>query len=120
MSGAVNAVKEAATVLSAPIWMPAKAGFNFVAHGTNPISDLGDSVKTVVKDTKDTVVEPFMKGAAGDQPAVPNIAADDPVAAQKAAQLQRAQAQRQVQVDTLTKQPGRGGTILSDNFGYKV
>ena len=37
-----------------------------------------------------------------------------------AAAQARATAARQVQIDTLTNKPGRGGTILTDSYQYRV
>lgn len=120
MSGAVNTVKDVGTALSAPMWMAPKAAFNLVAHGTNPMRDVGDSIKTVAGAAKKGVVNPIMQGAGLSQPELPTIAPEDPGAAATAAAQARAAAARQVQIDTLTNKPGRGGTILTDSYQYRV
>jgi hypothetical protein len=120
MSGAVNTVKDVATVVSSPMWMPVKAGVNLVAHGTNPIRDLGDSAKIVMGGTKRSVVDPFMQGAGLASEPPPNIAAEDPAAVAERDRKDRARVKRQTEVDLLTGQPGRGGTILTDQYQYNV
>lgn len=56
----------------------------------------------------------------GAKPTAPNITVQDPnaVASQQAAA--RAAAARQAQIDQKTSTPGRGGTILTDNYQYKT
>lgn len=56
-----------------------------------------------------------------DQQAPVNIAAPVDVAAeQDRANKERARAKRQAEIDILTDRPGRGGTILTDQYTYKV
>lgn len=49
-----------------------------------------------------------------------NIAAEDPNAISEKDAAARARAKRQAQIDILTDRPGRGGTILTDQYQYKV
>lgn len=119
MSGAVNTVKDVVTAASAPIWMPYKAGFNLVAHGTNPFRDVGDSIHTAAGAASQSVVKPIMDGITPQKP-LPDITAPDPNAVMSQQQAARHAAARQMQIDTMTSKPGRGGTILTDNFQYKV
>ncbi len=60
------------------------------------------------------------KGLFGAPDPVPNVAIEDPAAVAQADAQKRAAAKRQTQIDILTGQPGRGGTILTDNYQYKV
>lgn len=55
------------------------------------------------------------------QPAqVPNIAIQDPTAVAAQQTAQRAAAVRQAQIDQQTNMPGRGGTILTNNYQYRT
>lgn len=55
---------------------------------------------------------------------VPNIADSietiDPAVEAEAARKERVRTKRQAEIDILTDKPGRGGTILTDNYKYNV
>ncbi len=120
MSGAVDFVKPIVEAATSPVWIAPKAAFNLVTEGKNPIKDVGESVGTVIKDISKSTVEPFMSGLQGDKKPVPNIAVQDPNAVKAQNEAQRAAAVRQAQVDQMTSTPGRGGTILTDNYNYRT
>lgn len=120
MSGAADTAKKAAVAVTSPIWVAPKAAFNLAAEGKNPFRDVGDSVRTVVGNTNEVAIQPFMEGMAGEQ-AVPNIADPvDPAAEADKAKKERARVKRQAEIDILTDRPGRGGTILTDQYTYNV
>lgn len=55
----------------------------------------------------------------GDKPP-PVVAVEDPVVVADRAKAEKEKARRQTQTDILTGQPGRGGTILTNDYGYKL
>lgn len=44
----------------------------------------------------------------------------DPAAQAEADKKEKSRAKRQAEIDILTDRPGRGGTILTDQYSYKV
>ncbi len=54
------------------------------------------------------------------QAAPATIVAEDPAAVQSEAEKKKARAKRQAEIDILTDRPGRGGTILTDQYTYNV
>ena len=66
------------------------------------------------------VMGEFKGGMAGDQPAPLNIAAEDPAQVADEAVKKKSRAKRQAEIDILTDRPGRGGTILTDQYTYNV
>lgn len=51
---------------------------------------------------------------------VPSVVADDPAERARKDREERARVRRQAEIDILTDRPGRGGTILTDSYKYKV
>lgn len=51
---------------------------------------------------------------------LPDITIEDPAAVAEADRKNRARVKRQAEIDILTDRPGRGGTVLTDNYSYKV
>lgn len=120
MSGAVDTVKKVAEVTALPILAPARAAFDLATEGTNPIRSVGGSVKKAVGNVKEVALQPFMEGA-GMVPEAPlSIVGDDPAQVAADAEKKRQRAKRQAEIDILTDRPGRGGTILTDQFTYNV
>jgi len=60
------------------------------------------------------------KGLLGDTAPVDVPPPVDPVAVQAENERAKARAKRQSEIDILTDRPGRGGTILTDQYQYKV
>lgn len=120
MSGAVDFTKKAVEIGTAPMWAPVKAAVNLIKDGDNPIKDMGRSTRRVIGNSKDVVVDPLMEGLRGEQEPL-NIAAPvDPAVKLEADKKERARVKRQAEIDILTDRPGRGGTILTDQFTYNV
>ena len=119
MSGAVDVGR----ALAAPFVAPIVAGEQFIQKGTNPIKGFGKEIGRDFNALKDNVAAPVASGfaeGAGLNQDLPNIAVDDPAAKQAADEKNRARAKRQTQLDILQGQPGRGGTVLTDNYQYNV
>lgn len=127
MSGVVENVIKPAAKVAAVMYNPAvSAGTMAVSavKGEGTARTLGAPASAVVGGSKN-----IMKGtmpALGDLgvvdiPRVPNIAApEDPAVAEEAAKKEKARAKRQAEIDILTDRPGRGGTILTDQYTYNV
>lgn len=118
MSGAVKTVQKVAE--ATPVYAGAKAVTNLVMHGTNPLRDAGGTLGNALGNAKETLVKPLMEGISGGPQDIPSVAAEDPSAVAAADKKAQAAAKRQTQIDILTKKPGRGGTILTDNYQYQV
>lgn len=119
MSGAVETVKKAVEATALPIIAGPKAAFDLVTEGTNPFRSVGGSVKKAAGNAMDTV-RPGLEGAGlvGQPPAT--IVADDPATIAAEAEKKKARAKRQAEIDILTDRPGRGGTVLTDQYTYNV
>lgn len=120
MSGAVETVKDTVTAISAPIWAPPKAAFDFVTDGKNPVRSAGESLKKAVGSGM-KAIQPGLEGAGLGQKPLPNIADPvDPAALAEQQRKERNRVKRQAEIDILTDRPGRGGTILTDQYTYNV
>lgn len=120
MSGAVEVAKDVAQVGAFPILAPAKAAVELVTKGKNPIRSIGESGRKAAGSAMD-LVSPGLEGAGlvNNEP-LPNIAIEDPILKAEEEKKQKARVKRQTQIDILTDKPGRGGTILTDNYTYNV
>lgn len=123
MSGAVNTVKSLAQTgydftVKAPV-NTVESMYNTAKDGGSLGSILGAGVRQATKPGI-ALAKDVLGGVMGkpDQPA--NIAADDPAAIEDAAKKEKARAKRQAQIDILTDRPGRGGTVLTDQYTYNV
>ncbi len=126
MSGAIEAVKKVAQ-MGYDTGVGGLRSAQSLAQG-NSVSDAfnagaGRGIKGDVAGIK-SIAGPIVGGVVqdfkGDPDNVPNVAAADPAAQSAEAARQRAVAQRQEQINAQNNKPGRGGTILTDNFQYKV
>lgn len=123
MGGAVNQVAKAAAVVASPVVATAQMAGN-LASGESLKDSILSPVRTIVEGGKGTA----KIAAAGGQevgllPKPPegiNIGMVDPAQAKTDDSAARARAKRQAEIDLLTDRPGRGGTILTDNYSYKV
>lgn len=123
MSGAVDTVKDVGRTVLAPMYIPAKAGYDLVTKGANPIKTTGQEIGKDVNTVKGKAVDPLVQGISsgmGVNSDLPNIAVDDPAAKAQADAQARARTKRQTEIDILKGQPGRGGTVLTDNYQYNV
>ena len=121
MSGAVDTTKNYLQVAAAPIYAAPKAAFDLVTKGKNPIASVGGTVKGAAGAAMD-LATPGLKeaGLVNNQP-LPNIADPiNPAAEAAKADAERKRVKRQAEIDLLTDKPGRGGTILTDQYSYKV
>jgi hypothetical protein len=120
MSGAVDFVKNIAEVGAFPMVAPVKAAVDLIGEGKNPLRSIGESAKKAVQ-TTGQILQPGLEGAglASDPPPL-SIVADDPAAVADDAEKKKARAKRQAEIDIMTGQPGRGGTILTDQYTYQV
>lgn len=121
MSGAVNTVKDVVKATSLPIVAPYKAAAELVTKGKNPLRSIGEQAKSAAGSAMKAAT-PALEGLGlvNDEP-LPSIA--DPVDPNKVAEdgkREKARARRQAEIDLLTNKPGRGGTILTDQYTYKV
>lgn len=116
MSGAVDTTKKVLEVAAFPVVAPAKAAFELAKDGKNPFKSLGESARNAVG----TTVGAFMEGVKG--PEHPLNIADpiDPAVEAEKTKKERQRVKRQAEIDILTDRPGRGGTILTDQFTYNV
>jgi len=88
--------------------------------GKNTATNLTEG-KSVVRSTVSGGAKALQDFNIVDKPEeIKPIQADDPAAVAAAAEKEKARKARQFQIDTMTGQPGRGGTILTDNYQYKV
>jgi hypothetical protein len=121
MSGAAESAKKILQVTSLPMAAPIVAAKDLITKGENPLRSVGRQVGTAAGTIMESGLNPLAEGAGlvSDQ-ALPNIAADDPAATAEAAKKEKARTKRQAEIDLLTDRPGRGGTILTDQYVYKV
>lgn len=134
MGGAVDTVKKvfsaAATVANPLAGVAAQVGGKIIQSGDPSGVQARDvfapiaAGRTLVEGGKAAVQGGISVGQEigllPEDPTAPNIAAEDPAARASADAKARARAKRQAEVDILTGTPGRGGTILTDNYDYKV
>lgn len=80
---------------------------------------IGGAIRPYVEDMKGTYGE-VLGGIKGPAEPLPNVAVEDPNARAEADKKERARARRQQEVDILTGQPGRGGTVANSSYGYRV
>lgn len=122
MGGSVTkTIGKAAAIIASPVAATASLVGGVVKDGAAgikaPVKDVVSGVKSGISVGKEFAQD---VGALPPDPEVPNIAADDPGETAEQARLAKARARRQAEVDLLTGQPGRGGTILTDNYNYQV
>lgn len=123
MSGAVNTVKSLAQAgYDATVKTPVNtvgSMYNTAKDGGSLGSILGAGIKQAAKPGV-TLAKDVLGGVMGkpDQPA--NIASEDPAVVAAEAEKEKARAKRQAQIDILTDRPGRGGTVLTDQYTYNV
>lgn len=86
-----------------------EGGKGVIRAGAAPLID---RAKGIMGDVKDMV--------SGPQAAPLSIVAEDPAAVAADAEKKKAQAKRKAEIDIMTGQPGRGGTILTDQYTYNV
>lgn len=124
MGGAVGtvakkAVEIAATPYTATTQMAVAAA---KGEGLNksifkPISSAASNTRDIVSNTTAALDEAGIVAAPSSPASI--VAADPAIAAAEAAKKKEA-ARRQAEIDILTDRPGRGGTILTDNYNYKT
>lgn len=120
--GTVKTAGDALKTITAPAYIPAKAGFDLVTKGANPLKTVGKEIGKDMNFLGEKVVNPIAGGIAegmGQEP-MPNIAEEDPSAVAENAKKERARVKRQTEIDILTDRPGRGGTILTDDYSYRL
>lgn len=128
MSGAAKAaedVKNYTRIAFLPYAMAGEAIYKGATKGVNPLKSVGrqagKAYSTIADDYVAPTVGAFQSGAGMEAPeAPPSIAVEDPEVAADNEKKRRAKAARDTQVDILTDRPGRGGTILTDQYNYKV
>jgi hypothetical protein len=122
MSGAVQAVKSVAQTGYDISVAPVRGAIDTVqslGRGEGLGKALGKGVKANVAPYVD-LGKGIVGGAMG-EPETPNIADPiDPAKVDAENKKERARVKRQAEIDILTDRPGRGGTILTDNYQYKV
>ncbi len=89
---------------------------NALAAGKSPTESGRDMIDPVISNIKKSVN--LIQGKSDAPPA--SIVAADPVAIEAQNKAQRAAAARQSQIDNQTQSPGRGGTILTNNYRYNI
>lgn len=126
MGGVVNTVRKVADPF---ITQVRKDVVGMAMSGPKAIQSLsrGEGLQKAISANLHSSLDPgldLVKGAksafTGEDKNVPNIAAEDPELKAQRDQAARARAKRQEEVNLLTGQPGRGGTVLTDNYNYKV
>lgn len=126
MGGAVNKVFQVAQAVASPV---TAAGMEVGKRLVNEedISPRGVAlaqIKSGVSLAKEGAGEAVNVGRdvglLSQKPNIQNIGEDSPADTAEADKVARARAKRQAQVDILTDRPGRGGTILTDNYSYQV
>lgn len=139
MSGAVNFVKQVATNVVDDVKLlpkqPGKGAVGLMSTYAGAASGglLGGSVYrgTAKGATEGSgVVKGSMTSPAGQltsetiggekKPPPATIAAEDPAVVAAESEKKKARAKRQAEIDILTDKPGRGGTVLTDQYKYNV
>lgn len=123
MSGAVSSISKVGNA----VWQGAKTAYDYnpylivgrtvsaMSHGDSLGQSLGSGIAPAVDNTKNLV-----SGIMGSSAAPPNIATPDPAAIAAASKQAQIAAMRQAQIDAQSNSPSRGGTVLTDNYSYRV
>lgn len=91
-----------------------------VEDGKSPTDVVKAGVNPGLANSKKTLGI-FKQDIMGGEEAPPvSIVAEDPAAVAADAKKKKEAARRQAEIDILTDRPGRGGTILTDNYNYKT
>lgn len=103
-----------------------RSGLQLAQEGTGAIGNgkgFDGAVKATVGKSAEGVKVNMgnIKGAVSGDPAAPQtIVAEDPATVAAEAEKKKARAKRQAEIDILTNKPGRGGTVLTDQYTYNV
>lgn len=94
-------------------------GAKAVGEGKGVSGFISGTAGSNFKDTKGQVGS-FMSMINPGEPPPATIVAEDPAVVADKANKEKARAKRQAEIDILTNTPGRGGTILTDQYTYNV
>ncbi len=119
----VKSIAQVAATVASPVVATGEMAYSAL-KGDGATKSLAAPIRSIVGGTRETLAgAPATLAEAGivDAPKAPaSILAEDPAAVAADAAKKKEAARRQAEVNILTDKPGRGGTILTDNYNYKT
>lgn len=119
----VKSVAKVAATIASPVVQTAQIGISAL-KGEGASKALAAPARSIVQNSKEAVASApgtLVETGLAEAPKAPaSILADDPAAVAEDAKKRKEAARRQAEIDILTDRPGRGGTILTDNYNYKT